>query len=453
VTRVLALDVGTSSVRAIAFDERGRPVRGEEARTAYEVTHGRGGLAELDADHVVEAARAVYERARGRERVDAVGVSCFWHSLLPVDARGRPVAPLLIWQDTRSAGQADELARRLDPAEVHRRTGAFLHPSFWPAKLLWLREERRDVFDGADRFLGFAEYLQLRLRGELGATLSSASGTGLLDLVTSEWDAELLDAVGIGPERLPPLSDEPLDGDEPWFPPLGDGACSNVGADCVEPRRAALMVGTSAAIRTVRPGPPEPRPGLFLYRLDAERLVEGGSFSDGGNLWAWLGKTFRTPETIDLAECEPGAHGLTFLPMLGGERSPGWNGHARGAIAGLTFDTTPADLLQAALEAAAARFADVLELMPEVEEVVATGHALLANPGWTQVVADALERPVTQSAVAEASARGAAVLALRRLGIEPEPAPVVRMLEPRPERAAAYRGLRERLRELYDAVT
>ena len=452
-TRVLALDVGTSSVRAIAFDERGRPVRGREAHTAYLVRHGRGGLAELDADLVVDAARSVYERVRGRERVDAVGVSCFWHSLLAVDARARPLAPLLIWQDSRSAGQADALARRLDAASVHARTGAFLHPSFWPAKLLWLREERREVFDGADRFLGFAEYLQLRLRGVLGATLSSASGTGLLDLAAGEWDEELLDAVGVGAERLAPLSGEPLDGDEPWFPPFGDGACSNVGADCVGPRRAALMVGTSAAIRTVHSGPPEPRPGLFLYRLDADRLVEGGSFSDGGNLWAWLGNTFRTPETIDLAAHEPDAHGLTFLPMLGGERSPGWNGHARGAIAGLTFDTTPADLLQAALEAAAARFADVLDLMPEVEEVVATGRALLANPGWTQVVADALERPVTRSAVGEASARGAAVLALERLGVEAEPAPVAGVVEPRPERAEAYRGLRARLRALYDAVT
>jgi gluconokinase len=85
--------------------------------------------------------------------------------------------------------------------------------------------------------------------------------------------------------------------------------------------------------------------------------------------------------------------------------------------------------------------------------VVATGHALLANPAWTQVVADALERPVTQSGVAEASARGAAVLALEHLDVEVEPGPIVRVFEPRAERAPAYRALRERLRRLYEAVT
>jgi gluconokinase len=453
VTRVLALDVGTSSVRAIMFDERGRPVPGEEAQTAYEVTHGRDGRAELDADRIVDAARAVFERVHRTEPADAVAVSVFWHSLLVVDRQARPISPLLIWQDTRSAPQADELARRLDREAVHARTGAFLHPSFWPAKLAWLREQRPEIFRDAHRFLGFADYLQLRLRGVLGTSLSTASGTGLLDLARGSWDEALLGALGLDPARLPPISDEPVDGDEPWFPPLGDGACSNVGSGATCGSRAALMVGTSAAIRTIHEGEPAPRPGLFLYRLDAGRLVEGASFSDGGNLWSWLGKTLRLPESIGLADREPDGHGLTFLTLLGGERSPGWNGRARGAITGLTFDTTPADLLQAALEAAAARVADALELMPEVEQVVATGHALLANPDWLQVIADALERPLERSAVAEASARGAAVLALERLGIEAEPAPVEGVVEPRPERAEAYRGLRERLRLLYDAVT
>jgi gluconokinase len=175
-------------------------------------------------------------------------------------------------------------------------------------------------------------------------------------------------------------------------------------------------------------------------------VVEGGAVSDGGNLHAWLERTLRLerPEPR-----EPDAHGLTFLPLLGGERSPGWNPRATGAIAGLTFHVDATDVLQAALEGATYRIAEIAERLPEVEEIVGTGHALLANAPWIQLCADVLGRPVTASAVAEGSARGAAVYALERLGAAPEAAPLGRAYEPDPGRTAIYAAARERQRDLY----
>jgi gluconokinase len=275
-----------------------------------------------------------------------------------------------------------------------------------------------------------------------------ASGTGLLRL-DGGWDEELLAALGLGEERLPELSDEPAGQAEPWFPPLGDGACSNLGAGCTTPGRAALMIGTSGAFRTVWPERPETRAGLFVYRLDGRRFVHGGSISDGGNLYDWLGRTLSNADTTGLADEPPDAHGLTFLPLLGGERSPGWDADARGAVAGLTFGTEPRHLVQAALEGVAYRFAEIAALMPEVREVVATGAALLRNPDWAQICADALGCPVRMSAVAEASARGAAVAALERLGETPADAPLGRVVEPRLDRLEAHLAARERQRELY----
>jgi gluconokinase len=452
--RVLAVDVGTSSVRAYVYDERGEPVKGVEAQTKYEVTDGHDGRAEFDPDELVEAARSAIQEARREAggRVDAVATSCFWHSLMAIDANGRALSPLVTWRDIRSVGAADELARRLDPQAVHARTGCPLHPSFWPAKLVWLREHSPDVFRSAHRFVGFGEYLLGHLVGSTRASLSSASGTGLLDVNERRWDAEVLDAVGISPDRLPEISDEPAGGDDPWFSALGDGACSNVGAGCTTRDRAALMVGTSGAYRVVfEAARAEVRQGLFLYRLDDRRFVEGGSLSDGGNLYAWLERTLRLPGEPTLGP--PDAHGLTFLPLLGGERSPGWNGRARGAIRGLTFDTTPDELLQAGLEGVALRFAEVAELVGPVEEVVATGSALLRNTAWTQIVADALGRPLTLSPVEDASARGAAVVALEWLGERPHDPPPGEVVEPRPEGVEAYRAARERQRELYERVT
>ena len=432
--RVLALDVGSSSVRACAYDEGGREV-GEAARRTYEARHG-----ELDADELVAACEAVLGEAGGGH--DALGISCFMHSLLLLDANDRPLTPVLLWQDRRAAAQAEELAARLDPATVHERTGCFLHPSFWPAKLAWLGPQAAE----AARVVSLADYLFLRLTGELRTTLSTASGSGLLDLRARRWDAELLGELHLDESKLPPIGSDAAGA---ILPPLADGACSNLGAGCTTRERAALMIGTSGALRVLYEGEPDPRPGLFCYLLDERRVFEGGAVSDGGNLHAWLERTLR----VDKPEPrKPDGHGLTFLTLLGGERSPGWNPRATGAITGLTFDTDPSDLFQAALEGATYRLAEIAERLPEIREVVATGHALLASDRWAQLCADVLGCAVTVSGVEEGSARGAALWALERLGADPDPAPLGRRFEPDPARTEIYAEARRRQRELYDQL-
>jgi gluconokinase len=446
------VDVGSSSVRARVFDEGATDVQGAEAKRGYEVTHADDGRAEFDADELLDLTAAVIDEAKREagEPVDAVGMSCFWHGLMAIDVRGRAASPLMTWRDRRPLAAAEELTRRLDAAAVHARTGCPIHPSFWPAKLAWLRGERPELFGGDHRFVSFADYLLARLVGELRTSVSMASATGLLAAAECRWSDELLETLELTPDSLPPISDEPVGDREPWFPALGDGACDNVGAGCVTRDRACLMVGTSAALRVVRPDDgSQPRPGLFLYRLDGGRVVEGGSLSDGGNLYAWLGRTLQLSDEWTVGDREPDAHGLTFLPFLGSERAPGWNGRARGAVVGLTFDTEPLDIAQAALEGVAYRFAEVLDLLPDVREIVSTGHALAVNTGWVRIIADVLGQSVRLSAVDETSARGAAVVTLERLGKTPAEAPLGDLVAPRHDRSHVYREARERQRGLY----
>ncbi len=440
---VLSLDVGTSSVRAAVFAATGEQ-RGLSARREY--------AGESDPDTLVASVRDVIKEVGGAAGVDGVGTSCFGHSLLALDGSGRPLTPIFGWRDTRSADAADWLTRRVDTGAVQARTGCQIHTSYWPAKLAWLAQTEPEVFRSANRFVSFCDYLYAQLLGRAVDTgISIASATGLVDLTTRTWDEELLTLLGLDAERLPGISDAPIDG---WYPALLDGACSNLGAGCVTRERAALMVGTSGAMRTVyETATPEPREGLFLHWVDETRVVEGGSLSDGGNLYAWLEQTLKEPPAQSLADRDPGAHGLTFLPLLGGERSPGWHQHAKGAVHGLTFDTTPLDLRQAGLEGVAFRFAEIADLLPGIVEVVATGAALLKDPDWVQIMADALGRPITTSAVPEASLRGAAVVVLERLGETPAPAPLGSTVEPRPDKAGAFRAARERQRRLYDVVT
>jgi gluconokinase len=441
VPRILALDVGTSSVRAHVFDADAG--EGEPARRDYP--------GESDPVRIVALVREVLEQATADGPYEAAGSSSFGHSLIALDRAGRPLTPVLGWRDTRSADAADLLLRRLDNAVVHARTGCQIHTSYWPAKLAWLAQEEPEVFRSAHRFVSFCDYLYAQLIGrEVPTGISIASATGLVDLSTRTWDEELLETLGLDPERLPEISDAPVDG---WYPALLDGACSNLGAGCVTHGRAALMVGTSGAIRVVYEWDrPQPHPALFLYWVDETRVVEGGSLSDGGNLHYWLNQTLKDA-TGSLAGRDPDSHGLTFLSLLGGERSPGWHQHAKGAVHGLTFDTTPLELRQAGLEGVAFRFAEVADLMPRLDEVVVTGGALLRDPDWVQIIADALGRPVTTSGVKEASLRGVAVVVLERLGETPAPAPLGAVVEPRPDKVDVFRAARERQRRLYEVVT
>jgi gluconokinase len=439
VASVLSLDVGSSSVRAQRFGEDGEPT--DELRQEK--------YAGEDADEMVALVRKVI--AGRDEGADAIGTSCFGHSLLALDDAGRPLTPVLGWRDARSAASAEWLRRRVGDAEaVHARTGAPLHPSFWPAKLVWLAEAEPEVFRSAARFVSFSDYLYAQLLGiEPHASLSIASATGLLDLAAMRWDPELLELAGVREEQLPVLSEEPQDR---WYPALMDAACSNLGAGCVGKQRGALMVGTSAALRLLyETERPQPRPGLFLYRLDEHRVLEGGALSDGGNLHAWLEATLAEPRG-SILDRGPEDHGLTFLPFLGGERSTGWDPTKRGTVHGLTFDTTPLDIRQAALEGVAFRFAAIADLLPELEEVVATGGGLLGDRAWTQLMADALARPVTASLVEEASLRGAAVATLERLGCETGDAPLGEVFHPRESRADEYRSARERQQRLYEEL-
>jgi gluconokinase len=413
----VALDVGSSSVRAVAYDEHGDAEAGD-ARLAY---------AELDADELVDACVAVLAQVG---EGDALAISAFWHSLVALDRANRPVGPLLTWRDTLGEPPL------LDPEDYHRRTGCFLHPAFWPAKLVRLAVEGVR----AVRFVSFADYLLFRLTGELQTAVSMASGTGLFDPNRLDWDDETLAAVGVRRDQLPPLSGEAVAG---VLPALGDGACSNAGVGAVERGRAAVTIGTSGAARVVyAAGEAEARPGLFLYRLDERRFCEGGALSDGGNLHAWLAQTLRAFDASELSDRPAAAHGLVFLPFLGGERSLGWDASRRGRVQGLSFATTPLDLVQAALEGVCYRFAAVLDAIGAVESIVVTGGALLANPAWVQMLADVLGRPLEVSAAAEGSARGAALVALERLGFEIPPAPIAHVVEARADRHEIHRQAR-----------
>jgi len=479
---VLSLDVGTSSVRTLLFDGRARQVEGFGTQIPYRVETTPDGGVEVDA---VELARLSIESlTEVRRQMKSAGirpaaVACctFWHNVLGVRPDGTPSTPIIHLFDTRSAGAARELGRRIDARAQHSRTGCVLHPSYLPAKLLWLSQTHPEAFRAANRWMSFGEFLYYRIFGCWVGSSSMASGTGLWNQNANDYDGGILSVLPVTRDQLAPVAgmDQPLCdplpeyralwpefSGIPWFPALGDGACNNIGSGCITPDRFALMVGTSGAMRGVSEAEHMEIPeGLWCYRVDRRRFVLGGALSNGGEVYAWMKRTLALPPEPEieeqLAALPPGQHGLTILPLFAGERSTKWRGEARAAVAGMSLHTRPIDILRASLESVALRFRNIYDIMVErlgaPREVVATGGALLRSEAWTRMMADALGRPLVACLEKEASSRGAALLALERTGaighISELPAETGPVFEPVEAHREIYEDLLRRQRRLY----
>jgi gluconokinase len=479
---ILALDIGSSSLRAALFDRLGRAVQGIEAREPYQVHYTADGGAEVDADALLALLFQCIDAALVwagplAERIAGVAGCSFVNNILGLDAAGRPATPITTYADTRAAAMAPGLRADFDEAACHQRTGCLFHPSYLPARLRWMAAARPDWLRNSTRWVSLGEYLELRLFGQAAVSYSVAAWTGLLDRRRLCWDEPLLAGLPIDVGQLSPLVDLsaarrglrqefaarwPALAQTPWFPLAGDGAAANVGSGCVTPWRIALSMGTTTALRAVTGDAGFVVPaGLWCYRVDGGRSLPGGALSEGGSVYGWLRNALRLdgPDQVEaaLAERPPDGHGLTVLPFFAGERAPGWAGHARATIHGLSLATTALDILQAGLEAVAYRIALVYQrlraVLPGEPLIVASGGALLGSPATLQIVADAIGRPVSVSGVPEASARGAALLALEALGalasIEDAPDFVGPTVDPRPDWHQRYCIAIERQRELY----
>ncbi len=437
-THILALDIGTSSVRAALYDDSGNVLPETVVKNSRTVNFTTDGGAEIEAEEAVgQVVKAIDDvLLKTSQVIDYVAISCFWHSLVGVDSEGQATTPVFTWAETRPARYVQTLRDNLNETDIHNRTGCRFHSSYWTAKLLWLREEQSEVFEKTAKWLSFSDFLALRLFGNAETSVSMASGTGIFDIRKNNWDQQLLKFLHLKSENLPLLAEDNFTlqtgrweslKEAKWFLAIGDGAANNIGAGCVEKTKAALMIGTSGAIRVAGAGeiPNEIPDGLWCYRIDKKRIIVGGALSDGGGLYAWLKETLKIAEFDDeveaeIAKREPDSHELTFLPFLAGERSTGYHENAKGAILGLTQHTTAVEITQAAMESVAFRFAKIVENLSQItklETIIASGGALRESPVWTQIIADVLAKDLSLPDIHEASSRGVVLLALETLGI------------------------------------
>jgi gluconokinase len=461
--RILALDLGTSSARALVLSADASPVPGALARHKVAMAYGAQGEATLGLHDYVEGLLGCLDELQQNGHLVDIGdivLSSQWHSIVGLSAKGEALTPVIPWVDTRSVPTA--VGPGFDEHAFHTRTGAWLHRLYWTRRIPWLKSVA-----SASSFAGLPDLVLERLTSHRVTSVSIASGTGMLDLAGGVYDGEALEVAEVSAAQLPEIVPTgwtgvlssaferrwPALAGVPIHPPTGDGAASNVGTGAYDESTAAVTVGTSAAVRVVHPiaGAPELPWELWRYRVDDKRAVTGMAFSAAGNLHAWLTAVLQLDaQHQEPTEVEIGSSRVIAVPFHAGTRPPETVPSGSGAYFGLSFDDTGADLLAASLLGASLEIDRGLRMLDSVFghslEVVLGGGGIDASRWWRRCLTATFARPTNVCAEAEVGARGAAAIAL---GLSPTPGG--EHLEPPPadvERVAAMRPRYEALRGL-----
>ncbi|MCI0345896.1 MAG: glycerol kinase GlpK [Chloroflexi bacterium] len=442
---VLALDQGTTSSRAIAFDHSGRPVAA--AQREFEQRYPAPGHVTHDPEAIwssqLAVAREVVERIGGAERIAAIGVTNQRETTIVWDrATGEPVADAIVWQSRITAPLCERLKAAGHEATFRERTGLPLDAYFSGPKVRHILESDPGLRTRAERGeLAFGTvdcFLVWRLTGgSVHATdVSNASRTLLFDIHRLAWDDELLRLVDVPAAVLPsvvPSSGVVGESDPDWFGrpiPIGgiagDQGAATFGQACFEPGQAKNTYGTGAfLLRNTGATPLASKNGLLTtvaWQLGASQpatyALEGSVFIAGAAV-QWLRdglNAIGSGRDIEaLAAQVPDSDGVVFVPAFVGLGAPHWDPDARGLIIGLTRGTTLAHIARATLDAIALQVHDVLAAMDadagSSPASLRVDGGAAANDGLLQLQADLLGVPVERPEVRETTALGAACLA------------------------------------------
>lgn len=483
---VVGLDVGTTAVKAGLYTPAGEEVA--VASRDHPLRSPAQGWAEQDPDEVLAATvnvlAEVADAARGAGTdIRGVSVSTPMHGLLGLDADGHPLTPVVTWADTRARDDADAL--RADHMDVYRRTGTPLHPMAPLAKLRWFHRERPDLVERVHTWVTIKEHILAALTGTLAIDRSSASATGMLDLLSGGWDAEALELAQVDATQLAPVvaTDEVVGGltraqADATTLPVGtpvvagatDGVLANLGVGALGDGGAgAVTIGTSGAVRITVDRPTTDRQmRTFCYALTGDLWVVGGAISNGGLWLRWLRDEVFDDDLDDeqlsamAAEVPAGGDGVTVLPYLTGERAPQWSADPAGVVFGLRLRHGRAHLVRAGMEGVAHQLRLVTDALADgghgVTRLRATG-GFTRSDVWLQTVADVLDTPLDVPAVSEAVAFGAAVLGMSALdlldGVEQVAGlvSIATSCDPDPRQRSAHDAAHARYVELVDVLT
>ena len=491
--RILALDVGTGSVKAIVTDEDGR-ILGSSARS-YGTTTRDAGWVDQDLDEILAASSdairsLIADLPAGAREIAIVSVTGQMFNLVAVGRDGRPLLPMLSWLDQRSAPDARALAARMPPDEQYEKLGAVVSGKDILPKILWLRDRRPEVYRETAKLLDCKEAVVMHLTGRASIDFAGASAFRLFDRRTREWDGAVCREVGVPRRLLPDVApataiggvitktvaqDTGLIAGTPVAVGAGDVAASQVGAGAVRVGDTHVSLGTAVYFGVTLAEPlPDPNGQLgVLGHMDCDAWILWLEIATGGGALSWIARSMGTLGAstpvgygeIDrlVAGCVDEMDELLFAPWLSGERVPVFDDRVRAAFVGLSLKHGPSHLLRAVMEGVAFQMKWALEyglsFGQPLNEIRAVGGGVM-GAAWTQLIADILGHPIHAiRQPQDAAAVGAAACGMVALGLRPDfefardLAVVDRVHLPDLQRRAVYAERYRRFRQLYDHLS
>ncbi|MDX1940828.1 MAG: gluconokinase, partial [Saprospiraceae bacterium] len=441
---LIAIDIGTSSTRSVAFSTEGQLLCSKSV--SYPIQSPQPGWQEQDPQSILDAVIKTVQKVVKSVGAAPIGISlsAAMHSLLAVDEQGEVLTPCIIWADNRSVEYAEELKNTELGKAIYRHTGTPIHPMSPLCKIAWLRDKQPEIFSKAYKFVGIKEYVLFHLFGQWRVDYSIASAMGMFDKQTLDWYAPALELAGITAARLPelvppvfvlnPLKAEAaeelgLDSQTPFVIGASDGCLANLGALALEKGETVITLGTSAAIRmTTQASTYDEQERIFNYLLVEDLYIAGGASNNGGIVFQWFAEAFLRIDSKEKAfksikkirKIPAGSEGLLFLPYLTGERAPVWDSKSKGVFFGVTKNHNKLHFQRAVLEGI---FLNVLQIGKALEETVGSMETIYVNGGLAQIdilvqmLADIFGKAIHIQENEEGSAFGAFLMGMKALGL------------------------------------
>lgn len=436
---ILTCDAGTTGCKATLIDEQGAAVRSTIG--AYGTIYPQPNWAEQDMDVIWKAViGCVQELLEGMDaaNIAAVALTGTMNGCVPVDAQGQALACNIIHSDSRAWRQIDQIRSVISDADFYQLTGCRLDHHYMLPKILWLRDERPEIYAKAAKFLNTKDYIYGKLTGVFGRTdYSDASLTIALDIRRGAWASQLLRDLGIEESRMAQIlpghdvsgrvnvEAARLTGLKAGTPVAvggGDGSCAARGAGLSAPGDAYCYIGSSAWVSQMMAQPLlDEKARVFNYLdMDGQSYLTCGTVQCGASAYNWalqnlLGEGDFAKVEAMAREISPGAEGVLFLPMLMGERTPCWDPNTRGTLVGFSLYHDRRHIARAVYEGVAFALTTCAKVMEEcgypVRSLMITGGG--AKSGlWPQLLSSmcGVETRV-HAAASEATSLGAAIAA------------------------------------------
>lgn len=439
---VIGIDLGTTSVKACAFQTDGHVIAEVEEMTKTE--YPEQGYALQNVEHIerssVLALKRLIEKVNIMEgELLAVSFSAAMHSLVCVDNSGNAISPLLTWADGRSTAQVKALSNE-DKKHYYEITGTPVHPMTPFTKLLWMKETKYVPYVEATYFMSAKEFIINKWFGKRLIDYAMASATGLFNPVTLRWEPTLLQLTNITSDQLSTIVEPTtilteinaeiakeigISIDVPFVIGSADGQLANLGSGAILPGEVAISVGTSGAIRQFTSSfQVSETQSTFCYSFSSDSYIVGGPTNNGGVVLQWTKDLLQYegdfPSFIAEAEkSEIGAEGIVFLPYLNGERAPIWDQEAKGNFYGLSISHRRGHIIRAVLEGITL---NLYQIGNALEQSIGPAHKVFVNGGlarssvWLQMLADIFNANIYVSESHNGAAWGASWTALVALG-------------------------------------